>query len=183
LTALRKRTAYPVVLRMTGELSDGTIPDEVKDLVFQDHFLPREDMPAFYSSLDYYLCTSEIEGYGYPVLEAMCCERIVVSTPVGVIPEIIHHAENGFILKAEDFIDSFVKIVNDTFPDDDSVHHLGKSARNTILSTLSWHSILQNNQYPDFFVEADRHFHRVPLHLRVKNVLKAHVDFLRMGSL
>lgn len=46
-------------------------------------------LPAFYNSLSLYVCTSTIEGIGYPPLEAMACGiPIVVPRGVGVFDEL-----------------------------------------------------------------------------------------------
>ncbi|NJN67994.1 MAG: glycosyltransferase family 4 protein [Chloroflexaceae bacterium] len=73
-------------------------------------------LPRFYASLDYYICTSRMEGGPYPVLEAMSCERVVISTEVGVVPEIITHGENGFLLREDSLVEDFVESVQRTAP-------------------------------------------------------------------
>ncbi|WZB73295.1 glycosyltransferase family 4 protein [Achromobacter xylosoxidans] len=44
-------------------------------------------MPAYYNSLDLYVCPSAIEGTPNPVLEAMACGVPVISTDVGIVPK------------------------------------------------------------------------------------------------
>jgi glycosyltransferase involved in cell wall biosynthesis len=50
--------------------------------------LPPAAMPQWYRSIDVYVCASRLEGTPLPVLEAMSAERVVLSTSVGVVPEI-----------------------------------------------------------------------------------------------
>jgi len=50
--------------------------------------VPFKHMPDWYRSIDIYLCASKIEGTPLTILEAMASGNIVVSTPVGVVPEI-----------------------------------------------------------------------------------------------
>jgi len=57
--------------------------------VWQRRVDSLDEMPLLYGAIDVYLCTSRIEGGPVPVLEAMACERPVVSTPVGHVPEVI----------------------------------------------------------------------------------------------
>ena len=52
-------------------------------------WVPEADMPALYSAADVYLHTSEYEGFGLPVLEAMACGTPVVARDVASIPEIV----------------------------------------------------------------------------------------------
>jgi glycosyltransferase involved in cell wall biosynthesis len=46
-------------------------------------------IPEIYSSCDCWLFTSETEGYGLPLLEAMACGTPVVATPAGAAPELL----------------------------------------------------------------------------------------------
>jgi glycosyltransferase involved in cell wall biosynthesis len=50
--------------------------------------LPPEQMPQWYRSVDIYVCASRSEGTPLPVLEAMATGNIVVSTAVGIVPEL-----------------------------------------------------------------------------------------------
>jgi len=50
--------------------------------------LPPEQMPQWYRSIDIYVCASRLEGTPLPVLEAMATGNIVVSTAVGIVPEL-----------------------------------------------------------------------------------------------
>jgi glycosyltransferase involved in cell wall biosynthesis len=49
-----------------------------------------------------YVCTSIQEGGPLPAMDAMMRGAIVVTTPVGQMPEIITHGESGFICNSED---------------------------------------------------------------------------------
>lgn len=60
--------------------------------------LPPEAMPAFYNSVDVYLCASASEGFSLSVLEAAGCGRPVVSTRVGGSEDLIVDGENGFLV-------------------------------------------------------------------------------------
>jgi glycosyltransferase involved in cell wall biosynthesis len=60
--------------------------------------LPHDRMPEFYRSGHVYVCMSESEGSPLPVIEAMACGRPVVSTAVGVVPELVRDGVNGLIV-------------------------------------------------------------------------------------
>jgi glycosyltransferase involved in cell wall biosynthesis len=59
-------------------------------------FIRREDVPDLYSALDVYLLTSRVEGGPCTVFESMACETAVVSTRVGVVPELITDGVTGY---------------------------------------------------------------------------------------
>jgi hypothetical protein len=60
--------------------------------------VPRSEMPAFYNAIDVYVCVSEIEGTPNPVLEAMACGVPIVSTDVGIVPQLFGPEQHRFIL-------------------------------------------------------------------------------------
>lgn len=55
-------------------------------------------MPNYYAGIDVLVCASEIEGTPNPVLEAMACGVPVVSTLVGIVPEVFGPKQKQFIL-------------------------------------------------------------------------------------
>jgi hypothetical protein len=54
-------------------------------------------MPAYYNSLDIFLCASDIEGTPNTVLEAMACGLPIISTNVGIVPEVFGERQKEFI--------------------------------------------------------------------------------------
>jgi hypothetical protein len=68
---------------------------------FQDRnerWLPYEKMPDYYNTLDVYVCASLHEGTPNPVLEAMACGVPVISTRVGVLPNVFGPLQSEFFL-------------------------------------------------------------------------------------
>jgi len=55
-------------------------------------WIREKDMPKLYNSADVYLHTSEYEGFGLPVLEAMACGVPVVVSNKASLPEIVGNA-------------------------------------------------------------------------------------------
>ncbi|BAL26054.1 glycosyltransferase [Azoarcus sp. KH32C] len=65
----------------------------------QQGFTPHEEMPHYYAKIDVLVCASKIEGTPNPVLEAMACGVPVVSTDVGIVPEVFGVLQRQFILE------------------------------------------------------------------------------------
>lgn len=61
--------------------------------------IPFHEMPQFYRKIDILACTSSMEGTPNPVLEAMACGVPVVSTDVGIVPELFGPLQARYILK------------------------------------------------------------------------------------
>lgn len=69
-------------------------------IIFTDKI---ENASSLIAQFDVFLMTSEREGGPTSVLEAMLIGVPVISTQVGVIPDIIQNGENGFITPIKDF--------------------------------------------------------------------------------
>ncbi|WP_417720119.1 glycosyltransferase family 4 protein [Salipiger sp.] len=58
----------------------------------------RDEMVTYYGEIDVLVCSSEIEGTPNPVLEAMASGVPVVSTRVGIVPDVLGPLQSAFIL-------------------------------------------------------------------------------------
>ncbi|WP_201864663.1 glycosyltransferase [Microvirga soli] len=65
----------------------------------QIRMIPHREMPEYYSQIDVFVCSSKIEGTPNPVLEAMACGVPVISTDVGIVPEVFGTKQRDFILQ------------------------------------------------------------------------------------
>lgn len=62
----------------------------------------HEDIPAVMQAFDVFLLTSEFEGFGLVLLEAMAAARPVIATNVSAIPEIVVDGQTGILIPARD---------------------------------------------------------------------------------
>jgi len=60
--------------------------------------IENENLPNVYNQLKLLVLPSNSEGLPNVILEAMACGTIVLSTPVGAIPDIIIDSKNGFLM-------------------------------------------------------------------------------------
>lgn len=63
---------------------------------------PQDRLRALYSRCDAWLCTSDTEGFGLPLLEAMACRTPVVSTRSGGPDDFVEDGVNGFLVDVGD---------------------------------------------------------------------------------
>lgn len=59
-----------------------------------------QELGLFYSAADVFVQPSNLEGFGFPVLEAMACGIPVVCSRAGSLPEIVEHA--GILVDPKD---------------------------------------------------------------------------------
>jgi glycosyltransferase involved in cell wall biosynthesis len=70
-------------------------------------YVPEKDMPKLFNAADIYLHTSEYEGFGLPILEAMACGIPVVASNKASIPEVVGPNGNMVNVEAPDAVDQF----------------------------------------------------------------------------
>tara|TARA_R110000751_G_scaffold288076_4_gene393293 strand:+ start:146988 stop:148202 length:1215 start_codon:yes stop_codon:yes gene_type:complete len=83
-------------------LKNAGVPAIAKVADPQVKHIPFSEMPQFYRRIDILACTSSMEGTPNPVLEAMACGVPVVSTDVGIVPELFGPLQSRYILKNPD---------------------------------------------------------------------------------
>jgi glycosyltransferase involved in cell wall biosynthesis len=107
-------------------------------------FLPHHDLPAYYSLMDIFVQPSLRDGLPNALLEAMACERAVIGTPVGGIPDAIVDCENGRLVStnnATELADAIEELLtNETLRED-----LGRASRQTILEKFTLQSEVAGN--------------------------------------
>lgn len=158
LIELKKNKDINFILRITGKgWQKEMIPVELHKFVQIEPFLESSELPNFYSSLDFYVCTSTIEGVPYPVLESMACECIVLATSVGIVPEIINNNENGFILNESSLTSDFIKNIEYVIKNKNLMENIGKNARSTIIERFDWNKI-QPDDYHRIYVNCKKSF-------------------------
>jgi glycosyltransferase involved in cell wall biosynthesis len=83
--------------------------------------VPEAWMPILYNAADVLLLTSEYEGFGMPLLEAMACGTPIVASRVASIPEVLGDSGELVDLDAQDCIATFAERI---------LHVLDQDARN-----------------------------------------------------
>lgn len=73
-----------------------------KNVKCVDPIYDQKQLAKYYKAADILLFPSLSESFGLVPLEASGCGRPVVAFPVGVIPDLIKHGENGYIAKYSD---------------------------------------------------------------------------------
>jgi glycosyltransferase involved in cell wall biosynthesis len=100
----RLRRNYPLFVLLSGP-ARGYVKKGLESLgvPYQHEYLAHYwQVAALYHCLDVYLVTSREEGGPQAVLEALASGVPLVSTRVGMSPDVIQHGENGLLAEQED---------------------------------------------------------------------------------
>jgi glycosyltransferase involved in cell wall biosynthesis len=96
--------------------------------------IPPDEMPSWYSRISVCLCASKTEGTPNPILEAMACGRPVISTNVGIVPNIVVDCQNGRIVDRS--VDAFADAIS-RMSIDPKINSMGDRARLSAM-TYDW---------------------------------------------
>lgn len=66
--------------------------DKYKDKIIRAGYVADEDLEILYSNAEWFVYTSEYEGFGMPPLEAMSCECPVITSNNSSLPEVVGDA-------------------------------------------------------------------------------------------
>src|SRR5262245_22747194 len=117
-----------------------------RDLVWIDHFIPREDLIHLHSHATVFVCPSVYEPFGLVILEAMACETAVVASRVGGIPEIVVEGETGFLVDfdpndAAGFAAGLASKIRALLDDPERARAMGEAGRRRVVEHFDWESI------------------------------------------
>jgi alpha-maltose-1-phosphate synthase len=119
---------------------------EGRDLVWVDHFIPREHLIHLHSSAAVFACPSIYEPFGLVILEAMACETAVVASRVGGIPEIVVEDETGFLVDydpnaTEAFTNELAARIRLLLDDAALARRMGEAGRRRVIKSFGWPAI------------------------------------------
>lgn len=116
---------HTIVKPALEELQREGTPVEAR---FQDRahgFRPFAAMPEYYAGLDIFVCSSVTEGTPNPVLEAMASGIPMVSTDVGIVPEVVGPLQRRFVLR-ERSIEAMREAIRELVEDPDLRHAIAE---------------------------------------------------------
>lgn len=99
------------------------------------------DLVREYREASVFCCTSKISPIPTVVLESMACETPVVAFSNCMLPEIIKHGENGFLVNSAKEMRHYLQLVMN---DRELAKKLGSAARQTILTKFSLDAFVNN---------------------------------------
>ncbi len=113
----------------------------------EDRWRSQEEMAEFYQGIDVYLCASRTEGGPHPLLEAAASGVPLISTRVGIAPELIRNLHNGILVqRSVEEIRQAVLLLRDN---PDLRINMGRNARQVVEQDWTWD--IQAQKYIPFF--------------------------------
>lgn len=104
--------------------------------------IPNEKMIDIYNAADVVVLPSLKEATSIAGLEAMACEKMLVGTRVGGIPDIIINDYNGFLVKPKNYQD-ISNTLSSIIENKRRILDWGINSRNKIENEFSWSNISQ----------------------------------------
>lgn len=134
------RHEVPAVLLLVGDGPERTSAQALaRRLGVQDYvrFLGRQDSAQeIVACGDVFLFPSELESFGLAALEAMACGVPVIGSDAGGLPELVRHAETGYLLPVGD-IDGMAARTVELLKDDAQRRAMGQAGRRRAASLFS----------------------------------------------
>jgi glycosyltransferase involved in cell wall biosynthesis len=112
-------------------------------IVVTGHISPRE-LPDYYALMDVFVHPSLRDGLPNALLEAMACEKAIIATPVGGIPDALTDRENGRLVPVRD-ADSLAKTIARLLADEALARAYGSAARRTAQEKFTMQAELEGN--------------------------------------
>jgi L-malate glycosyltransferase len=138
----------PLKLLIAGK---GSLEQELKnlsvelgiqdDVVFTGE-IPFVDVPAYHNMIDIFAALSISESFGVAVIEASSCEKPVVVSDSGGLPEVVEHNVSGIVvpqMDVEKAAEAFIKLIED----EQLRKKLGKAGRIRVKKLYDWNVCVQ----------------------------------------
>jgi N-acetyl-alpha-D-glucosaminyl L-malate synthase BshA len=93
----------------------------------------QQDIAEIAAMADVFLLPSELESFGLSALEAMACGVPVIGSDAGGLPEVVRHAESGYLLPVGD-VEGMAARTIEILKDDERRRAMGEAARHRVES-------------------------------------------------
>ncbi|MBE0648271.1 MAG: glycosyltransferase [Bacteroidales bacterium] len=123
--------------RLESELKNLAISIGIsEDVVFQGK-VPHHEVPMYYNMLDLFVALSRTESFGVSVLEAAACEKPVVVSDVGGLPEVVENGVTGLVVPDND-LEAAVQAVESLMKNNDKAREMGQQGRIRVEAQYNW---------------------------------------------
>jgi len=124
-----------------------------KNVVLLDKWVRPEKLAVFYNEAAVFALTSHYEGGPRAICEAGACETPFVSTPVGILPEILKNGTGGFFLRRKDPIELSEKLIL-LLQNHELRQRMGEDLRKIIIHHFEWNKAIK--RYAESYLRFSR---------------------------
>ena len=100
-------------------------------------WVPNTALPPYYRAAAISVIPSLEEGFGIPAAEAMGCERPVIATDAGGLPEVVEHDVTGLVVPRGD-VDALAAAMESLLADPARRRRMGVAGRERALRLFDW---------------------------------------------
>lgn len=104
-----------------------------------NNYIPHEELPGFYNRSRVLIGFSDYEGFWRPCIEAALCRLPIISTPVGVVPEIVD-PECIIPLPAKNNLEEYRIKIKNLLADPGFADYMGRLNYEKALK-YTWHNV------------------------------------------
>lgn len=125
----------------------------VEELRLQDYVrfegkVPHEDLIKYYNTCDIFLMPSkteipDVEGFGLVFLEANACEKPVIGSKAGGIPDAVIHEQTGLLVEEQN-PEELAQAVKRLLKNPEFARELGEKGRQRVLDVANWDRAASN---------------------------------------
>lgn len=145
-TLKNKGYHFKIYLKGRGPLEE-EIKIYIKKYNLQDsihldcRILDEKDLITLYNKAKILVCASTVEGGPRVTLEAMACQTPVISTPCGIMPEVIENGINGYLFDGTS--SQLTELVIKILQDETTLNKISKCSREAVIK-YDYHNTLKN---------------------------------------
>lgn len=109
-----------------------------KDTVFTG-FVNHKEVPKYHNMIDIFVSASidDSESFGVAILEASACEKPVIVSNVGGLPEVVVNGETGFVVEAKN-PDAIAESISQLIVNSELKTKMGKNGRIRVIEKYDW---------------------------------------------
>ncbi len=106
------------------------------DTVFAG-YINYSEIPRYHNMIDIFCALSLEESFGVSILEACACEKPVVVSDAGGLPEVVEHKKTGLVVKRKD-PQLAAEAISTLIKDECLRKTLGKNGRKKVITEYKW---------------------------------------------
>ncbi|AZJ32467.1 Glycosyltransferase involved in cell wall bisynthesis [Tenacibaculum mesophilum] len=144
----KKYKNLPLKLLIVGEGSqERELKNQTKKLNIEDKVvftgkIPFENIPNYHNMLSISVYLSKEESFGVAIIESSSCEKPVIVSNVGGLPEVVKDGVTGIVVPGQN-IDKTVQALEKLILDKNLQEQMGKAGRKRVEKMYNWEENVQ----------------------------------------